>query len=59
MTLVVSEKLHEAIRKRAEREGRMIQVLTAQAFHQFLGSDFPKESQEAKWIPKSTKRQAK
>ncbi len=50
----VSDQLHQAIKTRAERNGRMLQAEVATALAHHLGEEFP-ICRESKWIPANPK----
>jgi len=51
--LPVSDELHKAIKKRANREGRMIRGEVAIAMRKLLGKDFPKFCSEHALLPEN------
>lgn len=51
-SLIISGDIHAALKRRAEREARTLRVIVTQAFADYLGPEFPKNGEDAKFLPK-------
>jgi hypothetical protein len=49
--LTVSDELHQSIKQRAIRDGRMIRAEVAIAMRKLLGAKFPKDCPEHELLP--------